>query len=143
MILLLAALIVTAPSAAQAMITISVLTKEQAKQKFGITMHARQNGDAGIKVWIEFKEEGLPDKYTYSELRLTDAQGKQLLSAKLQPNAVHHRQTPGKTTVYFSASPDQLKNYNILVVCYQDHGGTGYQLNLKDFLDMENPVTEE
>jgi hypothetical protein len=42
-----------------AMIEVGSLTKVTAKEKHGITMHARQNGDAGIKVWLEFKKNGL------------------------------------------------------------------------------------
>ena len=35
------------------MISVGVLTKKRAKEKYGITMHARKNGDAGIKVWLQ------------------------------------------------------------------------------------------
>src|SRR5579859_5351865 len=48
-----------------AMISVGVLTKEAAKDKYGITMHARRNGDAGIKVWLTFKKEGWLEKFTY------------------------------------------------------------------------------
>ena len=75
-----------------AMISIGVLTKEKAKEKYGITMHTRRNGDAGIKVWLEFKKEGWLEKFTYAELRMEDSEGKHLISAQLQPNPVHHRQ---------------------------------------------------
>jgi hypothetical protein len=40
-------------SVCMAMIDIGPLTKVKAKEKYGITMHARQNGDAGIKVWLQ------------------------------------------------------------------------------------------
>ncbi len=136
--------IATSSDTASAEISVGVLTKEKAKEKYGITMHARKNGDAGIKVWLKFKKEGWLEKFTYAELRMTDSKGKHLLSAKLQPNAVHHRQSPDVTTVYFSAEPEQLKHCSFLVVCYQSNeGDVGYYLNLKDFLDMENPVTEK
>ena len=101
-----------------------------------MTMHARQNGDAGIKVWLEFKKEGWLEKFTYAELRMVTDDGQHLLSAKLQPNAVHHRKSDDKTTVYFSANSKQLKNCSFLVVCYgSSEGDTGYFLKLKDFLD--------
>src|SRR6476619_5716126 len=70
------------------LIEIGVLDKEKAKEKYGITMHARKNGDAGIKVWLEFKKEGWLDKFTYAELRMQDERGKHLISATLQPNPV-------------------------------------------------------
>jgi hypothetical protein len=126
------------------MISIGKLTKEQAKDKYGITMHARTNGDAGIKVWLEFKQEGWLEKFTYAELRLEDAEGKHLLSAQLQPNPAHHRQADDITSVAFSAEADQLARCSFLVVCYgSNEGDVGYYLNVKDFLDVKKPVTEE
>ena len=127
-----------------AMISVGVLTKEKAREKYGITMHARKNGDAGIKVWLEFKKEGWLEKFTYSEIRMEDARGKHVLSAKLQPNPVHHRQSKDITTVAFSADADQLRRCSFLVVCYgSNEGDVGYYLKVKDFLDVENPVTEK
>ena len=127
-----------------AMISVGVLTKEKAKEKYGITMHARDNGDAGIKVWLEFKKEGWLEKFTYAELRMKDAEGKHLLSAQLRPNPAHHRQSKDITTVAFSADADQLGQCSFLVVCYgSNEGDVGYYLKVKDFLDLENPVTEK
>jgi hypothetical protein len=126
------------------MISIGDLTKETAKEKYGITMHARKNGDAGIKVWLEFKKEGWLEKFTYAELRMEDAGGKHVLSAQLKPNPVHHRQAKDITTVAFSAAAEQLGQCSFLVVCYgSNEGDVGYLLKLKDFLDLENPVTEK
>jgi hypothetical protein len=127
-----------------AVISVGVLAKEKAKEKYGITMHARKNGDAGIKVWLEFKKEGWLEKFTYAELRMEDAQGKHLISAMLQPNPVHHRQPQDITTVAFSADSEQLSRCSILVVCYgSNEGDVGYYLKVKDFLDLKNPITEE
>ena len=126
-----------------ALISIGVLTKEKAKDKYGITMHARKNGDAGIKVWLEFKKEGWLEKFTYAELRM-DSEGKHLISAQLQPNPVHHRQPKEITTVAFSVDADQLEQCSFLVVCYNSNeGDVGYRLKAKDFLDLKNPVTEK
>jgi hypothetical protein len=126
------------------MISVGEMTKEKAKDKYGITMHARKNGDAGIKVWLEFKQLGWLAKFTYAELRVEDARGKHLLSARLQPNPHHHRQPEDVTTVAFSAAPDELERCSFLVVCYgSSEGNVGYVLKVKDFLDAENPVTEE
>ena len=126
------------------MISVGVLTKARAKDKYGITMHARKNGDAGIKVWLEFKKEGWLEKFTYAELRMENADGKHLLSAQLQPNPVHHRQVEDLTTVAFSADADQLKQCIFLVVCYgSNEGDVGYYLKVKDFLDLADLVTED
>ncbi|HEY4261853.1 MAG TPA: hypothetical protein VGM98_16905 [Schlesneria sp.] len=127
-----------------AMISIGVLTKEKAKEKYGITMHARKNGDAGIKVWLEFKKEGWLEKFTYAELRMVDSEGKHLISAQLRPNPVHHRQPEEITTVAFSVDADQLEKCSFLVVCYNSNeGDVGYVLKAKDFLDLKDPVTEK
>jgi len=125
------------------MISIGVLSKETAKEKYGITMHARENGDAGVKVWIQFKKKGWLEKFTYAELRMEDSRGRHLLSAQLQPNPVHHRQSSDTTTVAFSADATQLGRCSFLVVCYgSNEGDVGYYLRVKDFLDLEDPVTE-
>ncbi len=133
---------VAGPSSA--MISVGELTKKAAKEKYGITMHARKNGDAGIKVWLQFKKEGWLEKLTYTELRVEDDEGEHVLSAMLRPNPVHHRQPKGVTTVAFSAAPDQLAKCSFLVVCYGSiEGDVGYYLRVKDFLDLKNPVTEK
>jgi hypothetical protein len=125
-----------------AMISIGPLSKIKAKEKYGITMHARQNGDAGIMVWLEFKKKGWLEKFTYAELEMTDEKGKHLISAKLQPNPIHHRQAEDVTTVSFSADPSQLPRCRFLVVCYgSNEGDVGYTLDVKDFLDVTNPIT--
>jgi hypothetical protein len=131
-------------SACFAMISIGTLTKVKAKEKYGITMHARKNGDAGIEVWLEFKKKGWLEKFTYAELEMTDGNGKQLISAVLQPNPMHHRQAADATTVGFSADASQLPHCRFLVVCYgSNEGDVGYELNVKDFLDMNDPATEK
>ena len=122
-----------------AMISVGTLSKEKAEQKYGITMHARKNGDAGIKVWLEFKKKGWLEKFTYAELRIRDANGKHLISAMLRPNPVHHRQSIDVTTVAFSADASQLDQCSFLVVCYNSNeGDVGYYLNVRDFFDLKD-----
>jgi len=126
------------------MISVGVLKKEAAKEKYGITMHARKNGEDGIKVWLQFKQEGWLEKFTYAELRMVDNQGNHLISAKLQPSPVHYQQSKDITTVAFSVEADQLAQCNFLVVCYgSNEGDVGYYLKVKDFLDLNNPVTQK
>jgi hypothetical protein len=130
--------------AAPMIIDIGFLTKQQAKDKYGITMHARANGDAGIKVWLQFKKQGWLENFTYAELELVDERGKHRISAMLRPNAVHHRQDPDVTTVAFSAAADELAHCRFLVVCYgSNEGDVGYYLPVKDFLDLGDPITEK
>jgi hypothetical protein len=130
-------------SAGFAEISVGTLTKATAEEKYGITMHARKNGDAGTQVWIQFKKQGWLEQFTYAELRMKDANRKHLVSARLQPNPIHHGQSDDVTTVSFSADADQLAQCSFLVVCYNSNeGDVGYYLNVRDFLDLKSPVTE-
>lgn len=92
-----------------AMIEVGSLTKVTAKEKYGITMHARQNGDAGIKVWLE--------KFTYAQLEMADENGKHMMSAMLQPTPIYHQQAEDLTTVSFSADASQLSRCRFWGVC--------------------------
>ena len=127
-----------------ASISVGTLDKQSAMEKYGITMHASSNGDAGIKVWLEFKKEGWLEKLSYVELVMNNPEGKHIISAKLQPNPMNHRQPEDVTTVAFSAAAEQLKNCKFLVVCYNSsEGDVGYFLDVKAFLDMQAPVTDK
>jgi len=121
------------------MIRIKPLTKEAAKDEYGIIMHTAKNGDAGIKVWIQFKQEGPMKEFVYAELQMEDSEGNHLLKAQLEPNPAHHRQPEETTTVAFSAAPDQLNRFSFLVVCSDGiRGHRGYLLRVKDFLNLTN-----
>ena len=117
------------------MISVGNLSKEEAS-KLSITMKHRLNGDAVVKVWLEFEEEGFLEKFTYCELQMVDAKGKRILSAMLHPNPVTHGQSKDLTTVAFSADPAQLTNCSFMVVSYgSSRGDVGYVLAMKDFVD--------
>lgn len=119
-----------------AMISVGVLSKEQAKE-LGITMKQRSNGDAGVMVWLEFKREGFLEKFSYAELRMQDSNGKSLLSARLEPHPVVHGQPEEIVSVAFSADQAQLENCAFMVVAYGSRrGDVGYLLRVKDFLDL-------
>lgn len=129
---------------ASAEISVGTLQADKAKDTYGITMHAAANGDAGVKVWLEFKRKGRLEKFTYAEFQLLDEEGNHLVSAKLHPNPIHHRQKPDITSVAFSVAPSQLKNCRFLVVCYNSNeGDVGYYLHARDFLDMQNPTAAD
>ncbi len=138
------ALVAATSSVCLAEISIGPLTKVNAKEEYGITMHARPNGDAGIKVWLEFKKTGWLEGFAYAELEVTDEKGKHLISAMLKPAPIHGRQAEDLTTLSFSADPSQLPRCRFLVVCSDSNeGDVGYTLEVKEFLDMTNPMTEQ
>lgn len=120
-----------------AMISVGHLSKVQAAE-LGITMEHRANGDAGVKVWLEFKKEGFLEKFTYAELQVNDAKGKHLVSARLEPHPVAYGQPKEIVSVAFSADPAQLGNCAFMIVAYgSSRGDVGYVLKLKDFLDLK------
>lgn len=120
-----------------AMISVGHLSKTQAAD-LGITMKHRPNGDAGVMVWLEFKKQDFLEKFSYAELRITDGQGKHLLSAKLQPRPVVPGQPAEVISVAFSADPAQLGNCAFMLVAYgSSRGDVGYLLKVKDFLDLK------
>ena len=122
---------------AAALISVGVLSKEKAEE-LGIRMKSRKNGDAGVMVWLEFRKGGFLEKLSYTELRMTDAKGKHLVSARLQPRQVVHGQSEDLMTVSFSANPAQLRNCTFMIVGYRGgRGGVGYVLNVREFLDLK------
>lgn len=124
----------------QGEISVGRLTKEKAQQKYGITMHSRPNGDAGIKVWLEFKKTGILEHFTYAELQIVNDEGEPVLNAQLSANPSHHRRPSETTAVAFSAAPAQLAKCQFMVVCYgSSEGDVGYILPVRDFLDLQQP----
>lgn len=118
-------------------IVVAKLSKSEAKE-LGITMKHRQNGDAGIKVWLEFRKERALEDFTYCELRMSDENGKHMVSTRIQPHPVIHGQSQEILTVAFSADPSRLENCSFLVVSYgKGFGGVGYRLQVKDFIDLK------
>ena len=117
-----------------ALISVGHMTKAEAKEA-GITMKSRPDGDAGTKVWIEFKKQGFLQAFTYAELQVYDAQGKQRLSARLEPVPVVPGQAKDVVTCSFSADPAELEHCAFLVVAYgSTKGDVGYVLKVKDFI---------
>lgn len=109
----------------------------------GFTMKQAPDGEAGVKVWLEFRKEGVLEKFTYAEMRLETPGGSNLVSARLQPHPVAAGQARELVSVAFSAEPSQLVNCAFLVVAYgSSRGDVGYLLRVKDLLDLpeKSPV---
>jgi len=120
-----------------AMISVGDLSKPHGEE-LGITMKHRKNGAAGVMVWLEFKKEGFLEKFTYAELLMNDAKGRHLVSARLEPRAVVHNQSPDIVSVAFSVDPAQLENCAFRIVAYgSSRGDVGYVLHVKDFLPLK------
>lgn len=138
-----ACLLIAAVRPCSAMISVGILSKEEAA-KLGITMQHRPNGDAGVKVWLEFKKEGFLEKFSYAELQMKDARGDHLLSAILEPHPVTYGQSKEIVSVAFSADPSQLERCAFMIVAYgSSRGDVGYVLNVKDFIDLANLAPQQ
>jgi hypothetical protein len=67
-----------------------------------------------------------------------------ILSTRLNPTPIKLNQPADVITASFSVAPEHLSQCSFLVVCYSKRKGVfGYYLKVKDFLDLDNPITEE
>jgi len=108
------------------------VSKAQAKE-MRMTIRSHANGDAGVKVWLEFKTQGKLKEFSRVELRMTVG-GKHLVSAPLQAS----RPTADSVSAYFSADPSYLATSELwIVVDDEPLGGTGYRLKVKEFIEAE------
>jgi len=108
------------------------VSKERAKA-MGVAIRSHTNGEAGVKVWIEFKTQGVLKNFARVELEMS-AGGKHLVSAPLLAS----RPTADSVSAYFSADPVYLAT-SVLTIVAQDGERTriGYRLKLRDFIEQE------
>jgi len=106
-----------------------IVSREEAK-KMGVALRSHPNGDAGVKVWIEFKTEGVLKNFTRVELAINSG-GKWLVDAPL----LTQRPTPGNVSVFFSADPSLLDKC-VLTIVVEDGAREryGYQFPVRDFI---------
>jgi hypothetical protein len=111
-----------------------VVSKDKAKT-MGVALRWNPNGEAGVKVWIEFKTEGKLKNFARVELEMT-TEGKHVVSAPLLTS----RPTADGVSAYFSAEPSYLAT-SVLTIVVQDGPRTriGYQFRVRDFMDHEKP----
>ena len=131
-ILILGLLLLTAPGRCFADYLLGDVSKAQAKE-MGVTIRTETNGDAGIRVWMEFKTTGKLKEFAYVEVRIGEGKSR-IMSAPLRVS----RPSPGSVTVQFSADPAYLRE-SALEIFVEDAppGGTVYRLKIKDFIEPE------
>lgn len=124
-----------APSSA--LISIGPLDKEKAT-KYGITVKARKNGDAGVKVWVEYRKEGLLEGFSYAQLLIQEQNGKHQVSARVSEGPMNRDKNSKVVSASFSAVPDQLKNSTFRLVAHGGgRGGVDYDLKVTDFINIK------
>jgi hypothetical protein len=125
-------LLTAARTQCAAMISVEDVSKERA-QELGITFRTNTNGQAGIRVWMEFKLKGELQKITYVEMRVGDTQ-EQIVSAHLRVS----NPDSASASVNFSAFPQYLSKSTLMIVVYNGpRGDVGYQFKVKDFIELE------
>lgn len=123
-------------SRSTALIRVAKLTPEKARE-LGITMKSRPNGSDGTLVWIEFKKQGVLEAFTHAKLQMNGAQGKHLISARLEPEVISRGPAGDVVSISFAANPSQLKHCTFWVVAHgSSRGDVGYILRVDEFLDL-------
>ena len=114
----------------------SALSKKKTlEKKAGITVKSSPNGDAGIKVSLEFKKADSEGDFTWVELRMQDEDGQHLLSTRLQPHPIANDQPEKIITVSFSAHPTQLDNCFFWLRKGGGLGGEILTIKVSEFLE--------
>jgi hypothetical protein len=134
-ILILGLLLLAIPGRCFADTIIEDVSKSQAKD-MGVTIRTEKNGDAGIRVWMEFKTTGKFKEFAYVEVQIGEGAGR-VMSAPLQVS--HPKSERENVAVQFSADPAYLPKSTLwLFVNDVPLGGTGYRFKVKDFIESES-----
>jgi hypothetical protein len=131
--LVLGFILLTAAGRCFAVYLLEDVSEAQAKE-MGVAIRTETNGDAGIRVRMEFKTTGKLKEFSYVEVRIGEGKSR-IMSAPLM--AAHP--SPGSVAVQFSAGPAYLPE-SALEIFVEDAvpGGTVYRLKVKDFVDLKN-----
>jgi hypothetical protein len=136
--LVLAFLALANPGPCLAMMEITFVSKERA-QKLGIEVRSQANGPNEVWVELEFKAEGelkgfSPQNHSCVSLGIQDGKKFQLGYTALEQK----RSASGGIVVRFMANRAFLdKVYLTIVVGAGALSGGGYELHVKDFVDLE------
>jgi hypothetical protein len=125
--------LIARPSSAEMLI--ERVTTERAKQ-LGMQIQANPAGHDALRIVLDFPTTGELKSFTRVDLEITDA-GKLVLSSTLKDG--HSK--PGHVVVSLTAGRANLENMTLRVVSSQPAlGGSGYDLRLKDFIDLKKPA---
>lgn len=133
-ILVVTFLLFAAHSRCAAEISVENVSKERAKE-LGITFRTNTNGEAGIRVTLEFKMDGELKNITHVELQIGENEDR-IASAQLFVSSPR----PDNAAVSFSAYPAYLPRSSLMIVVYHGpKGDVGYRFNVKDFIELRKP----
>ncbi len=118
------------PVQCRAMISVEFVSAARAKT-LGVTFRTEKNGQAGVRVWVEFKLEGELKKITYVEVQIGEGESR-IMSAHLRERQLK----PGMATFHFSVFPAYLPQSSVMIVVYGGpRGDVGYRFRVKDFIE--------
>jgi hypothetical protein len=127
-----ASLLIAASSHCFAETMLADVSKEQAKE-WGVSIRSHKNGDAGVKVWLEFKTQGVLKNFTRVELQIGEGENRIMAGPLLASHP-----SPGSVAVHFSAYPAYLPKSTLTIMVNDTPlGGSGYRFKLKDFIELE------
>jgi hypothetical protein len=125
-------LFVAAPSLCFAMMPIEVVSQKRAKE-LGMEIRSNVAGPDAVRVELEFKPEG--ELKSYSRVDLEMRQGSKLLMTSILRE---ERSKPRRVVVGFAADRGNLDKTTLRVVTQSaPRDMTGYELRVKDFVDLE------
>jgi len=135
----LAVLLVVAPSPCFALWDVGQVSKEQAKE-LGMEIRSKASGTNAVWVELELKTEGelkrfSRENFSRVELEIREG-GKFLVSASLR----EERPSPGRVVTSFDADRAHLDKITLrVVVVPSGELGAGYELQVKDFVELAKP----
>jgi hypothetical protein len=125
-------LLVAASSPCFALWSVGQVSKEQAKE-LGMVIRSKASGTNTVWVVLERKTEGKLKSFSHVELLIKEGE-KSLVSAPMQED----RSRPGRVVVSFTADRSYLDKIALcMMVADMMPGGTIYELQVKDFVELE------
>ncbi len=133
---LLSFLFLAASSPCFALMEIEDVSTIRAKE-LGVSFRTNMNGQAGTKVWMEFKAQGALKTFSYAELEIIEG-NRHLVTAPLLAT----RTSPNQVAVQFSADPAWLPGSVLMIVAELADGGlgrVGYRFKVQEFIAPQPP----
>lgn len=126
------ALLLLAPGRSLAFMGIDEVTPQRAKE-LGFQISVNAAGPEAIRVVLEFKKEGEMKSFKRVDLELHEA-GRLLAASSLE----QEQTAPDRVVVSFAADRASLDKFTVRVVTESGaRERTGYDLRLKDFVQLE------
>jgi hypothetical protein len=133
----LAVLLAVAPSPCLALISVEDVSKARAKE-LGIEVRAKPNGPKEAWIELEFKPAGVLNDFNHVSLEIAVAGKFQLGWTPLK----HERTSTGTVVVRLMGNREFLENVTLRVVSGVI-GMTGYDLRVKDFVELDKRFTKK